>query len=949
MFDEFKDYILSKLEDRTKVVIAVFVVFSVILIFRLFILQIVKGEEYQANYDLTVEKKESIPATRGRIYDRNGELLAYNELAYAVTIEDSGTYDDTDEKNKALNTEIAEIITNLEKNGDHIDDEFGITRNSNGSYEYTSTSTTAINRFRADIFGYANVDDLKYNDKLGFDESTISANDMMEYLMGENKYDIPTSYDDDLRYKICIVRYNISQNSYKKYIATTIASSVSDASVAYIKENINTLTGVDVEEKSIRKYVDSEYFAHIIGYTGTISTSEYEELSKEDENVELSDVIGKSGIEQYMDKYLSGTKGAQTVYVDNVGSVIEVSDYTEAVPGNDVYLSIDKNLQVAAYNALEKEIASILYSKISNVKTAGTTEDESDIIIPVYDVYYSFINNGLIDTTHFESGDATATEKAVLNAYNDKEASVLAELNNQLKQANGTVYNQLPKEYQEYSTYIVTKLKADGIFDADKIDSSDEKQIQWTSESLSINEYLKYAIENNWIDITKFTQKSKYEDTDEIYNSLVDFVLEQLKSDSKFEKLVYKYVIQQDIVTGNELCALLYEQGVLPEDESTHDALLSGGISAYGFVLDKIKNLELTPGQLALDPCSGSVVVVNPKNGDLLACVTYPGYDNNKLANNVDSKYYTYLNTSLSNPLYNYATQQRTAPGSTYKIVSSFAGLENGVIDTSTLINDEGIFEKVSNKPKCWAYPSNHGAINVSSALRYSCNYFFYEVGYRLAGGDNNYDDEAGIKKLATYASLFGLDSKTGIEIQENTPEIATEYPVMAAIGQSNNNYTTVSLGRYIAAVANRGKVYNLTLLDHVENSATKEVLESYAPSVKNEITTISNNEWNAVNDGLRQVVEDLSAFDNVNYQAAGKTGTAQQVHNRPNHALFVGYAPYNNPEISIATRIAYGYSSGNAALVSSQVMSYYFGEASLDDIKQGNVGNVTTNNSVTD
>ena len=144
-------------------------------------------------------------------------------------------------------------------------------------------------------------------------------------------------------------------------------------------------------------------------------------------------------------------------------------------------------------------------------------------------------------------------------------------------------------------------------------------------------------------------------------------------------------------------------------------------------------------------------------------------------------------------------------------------------------------------------------------------------------------------------------------------------------------------------------EVYNLTLLDHVENSATKEVLESYAPSVKNEITTISNNEWNAVNDGLRQVVEDLSAFDNVNYQAAGKTGTAQQVHNRPNHALFVGYAPYNNPEISIATRIAYGYSSGNAALVSSQVMSYYFGEASLDDIKQGNVGNVTTNNSVTD
>ncbi len=106
------------------------------------------------------------------------------------------------------------------------------------------------------------------------------------------------------------------------------------------------------------------------------------------------------------------------------------------------------------------------------------------------------------------------------------------------------------------------------------------------------------------IDITKYAKDTKYVDTDELYGLLIDYVLDQLQTDASFEKLVYKYAIQQDMISGNQLCALLYEQGILPEDDTTHDALLSGRISAYSFVLDKIKNLEITPGQLGLDPCS---------------------------------------------------------------------------------------------------------------------------------------------------------------------------------------------------------------------------------------------------------------------------------------------------------------------------------------------------------
>lgn len=949
MLNKVKDFVKDIFKSRLSVMVAVMVVFSAILLLRLFVLQIICGSEYQANYNLKVEKTETIEATRGNIYDRNGELLAYNELAYAVTIEDNGTYESTKAKNIALNEEISEIIKHIEANGDSIDNNFGIILNSAGEYEFVD-SGTALQRFRADVFGYASISDLKYNKKLNLNESEATADQVMEYLQGDTRYNVSSEYEKELRYKITVVRYNMGQNSYQKYIATTIASDVSDKTVAYIKENSNELTGVEIAENSIRKYVDSEYFAHIIGYTGQISTDEYNELSKDSDDYSLTDVIGKSGIEQYMNTYLSGTKGYETVFVDSVGNPIEVTEHVDSAPGNDVYLSIDKNLQESTYQLLEREIATILYSKIANVKEYNASSDASasDIIIPIYDVYYALVNNHLIDVDAFDDDDASATEKAVGSAYINKRNSVLSTLQTQLGSSTSTPYNQLDKEYQEYSTYIVTMLKSQGIFDADAIDSSDDVQKQWTSESLSVNDYLTYAIDQNWIDITQFTSESKYADTDELYSSLISYVLEELKTDTSFESLVYKYLINQDLVSGNQLCAILYDQGVLEADEATHNALLSGSISAFGFMKDKIKNLQITPGQLALDPCSGSSVVIDTDSGEVLACVTYPGYDNNKLANSVDSKYYSTLSLNTANPLYNYATQQRTAPGSTFKLVSATAGLAEGVITTSTQIEDLGVYEFVSNKPKCWFYPNNHGWINVSEAIRDSCNYFFYEVGDRLAGGVNNYNDAKGIEKIQKYASLYGLDETTGIEIEENDPHMATAYPVMAAIGQSDNNYTTISLARYVTAVANSGTVYNLSLLSKVTDPEG-ETLETYGPSVRNTIDVLDSSEWASIHSGMRMVVESLDSFNSSTVNVAGKTGTAQQVTNRPNHALFVGYAPYENPQIAIATRIAYGYTSHNAADVSKNIIEYYFHPEDAANLLNGDIGAVNTTNAVTD
>ena len=935
-----KDFLSNLLSSRIRVVSVAMIAFATVLISRLFYLQIINGSEYQDNYNLKLEKTETIPATRGNIYDRNGNLLAYNELVYAVTIQDNGTYSSKAERSKSLNTEIGRIVKKLEQNGDKIDNNFGIFIDSSGQYQFLS-SGNSLQRFRADVFGRNSIDDLEYNEKLGFDEATATADQIIDYLQGEKVYNISKDYSKKLRYEIMVVRYNMGQNSYQKYISTVIASDVSDESVAFIKENINELTGVDVEQKSLRRYVDSEYFAHIIGYTGQISTSEYNELSKTDENVETTDVVGKSGIEKYMNDYLAGNKGYETIYVDSVGNTIAEGEYKASESGNDVYLSIDMDLQKAAYILLEQEIAGILYSKIENIKESNINSS-SDVVVPIYDVYYSLIKNGLIDINAFYDTNASETEKTVLRAYQAKEKEVLSTLKAQLKANNEVVYKDLPNEYQAYSTYIVTKLKSLGIFDSSAIDTSSDVQNSWTSEEMAVNKYLIYAIEQNWIDITKYEAEAKYADTEELYNDLVDYVIDYLSTDSNFERLVYKYLLLDDGITGSQLCMILYDQGVLSKDDEDYMALSSGQITAFDFMKKKIKSLEITPGQIALDPCSGSTVMLDTKTGEILAMVTYPGYDNNKLANSVDSDYYAYLTNNAANPLYNYATQQRTAPGSTFKIVSSTAGLAEGVIDTTSEITDLGQFTKVSNNPKCWIYPSNHGSINVSEAIRDSCNYFFYEVGWRLAGGDGAYDDVTGIKKITEYASLFGLDETTGVEIEENSPHIATEYPVMAAIGQSDNNFTTVGLARYATAIASKGTVYNLTLLDSVKDSEGN-VIKDYKPSVRNQVDVLNGAQWDAVHYGMRMVCESLSSFDGFSIEVAGKTGTAQQVSNRPNHALFIGFAPYNNPEVSIATRIAYGYTSHNAAEVSKDILAYYFGVTETEDILNGEA-NVVSN-----
>ena len=953
LLDRLKRWFIDLVKSRVFVLMLVFIVLSTILIQRVFVLQIVNGQAYLDDYKLQIQKTKEVQGTRGRILDRNGVVLADNKLAYSVTIEDNGDYDTVKEKNKIINATIEKVISIVESNGDSIVNDFKIILNDNGEYAYSMTSEVQRLRFLADVFGKATID------KLSNKQKAYSAADLMHYLCTDETYgygldEQKLSKEEIL--KLVTIRYSMGLNRYQKYVATTIASDVSESTTAAIMENLDTLQGVNIEEDSIRYYPDSKYFASILGYTGVISQDEYDALDeKESDSYSLTDVVGKAGLEQTLDKTLQCEKGEIKLYVNSVGKVIESKQGKKAKAGNDVYLSIDANLQKAAYDLLEEKLAGIILSNLTTSLTYDRTQAEegSDVKIPIGDVYNAFISNEILNVGHFEAADAGETEKSVYASFSSKKEAVLADVMAQLSDSGAPAYKDCDEDMQAYLSYIISTVLTQNaaIIQKDSIDTNDSTYIAWENdESISLYTYLNYAISKNWIDTSKLTDymnsDSEYSDQNEVYQGILAYISANLPKDSGFDKLIYKYMIRNEEITGSQIGMMLYEQGILNYDADVYNKLADGTMTAYDFMYSKIEDLEITPGQLGLEPSTGSVVVTDTKTGQLLACVSYPGYDNNRLANTMDSGYYTKLLNDQSAPLYNNATQEKTAPGSTYKPLVAVAGLTEDVIDTSTYISCGGLYEKISPSPRCWIYPGSHGSLNVTSAIQHSCNMFFYEVGYRLGltnqmlsnakSSESGYSSDQGCETLLKYATMFGLNQTTGIEIPESSPQVSDQDSVRSAIGQGTNNYTTTQLARYVTAIANRGTVYNLSLLDHVENKDGK-VTKTYEPDVLNQIEGVSGNTWDAVQSGMRAVVTSNSTYSSLgNITMSGKTGTAQQSTTHPDHGLFVGYAPSDDPEVAFAIRIKNGYESLYPSEIGRDLMRYYYGETSRDELITG-------------
>ena len=911
--------------SKPAVVAVVICAIAVLLIGRLFSLQVIHGREYLTEFQDSIQRKITEPGIRGNIYDRDGNLLAHNEEIRNIVLRDETSKDQN--SNEVLNNTIRNVIITVEKHG--------------GSYADPANMTA--------------------------EEAGKSAEDVVNDLAAA--YGIDTSHEDysssvagrKRLLETVICRYQLHLNNYQKYVGSTIASDVDEKTVEEIsriqKEDPDAMSGVTIETDYKRVYDYPEYFAGILGYTGEISSDELTAKQEEDPNTDYrsGDIIGKLGIESSMEQYLHGASGYTQIYVDNMGRPLEdtATDRKEATTGQDVYLTIDKDLQIAAYKIIEKDLSLIILDRMTDDKGEFTITEEtssSEIIIPSSEVYAACLNN-ILDVTRFDDADATETEQKVNSLFEHYLSSVVTGLQNELSFSR-TPYADLSSEYRTYETWLVSRMYTTGILTILEDDLSDPVYKAWTEdETISLDTFLTHAVSMGWISTEALDTDA---DTDSsIYAALKAWMLEQARTSSQFARKVYKYMCINEAISGEDVCQLLLDQGIVEVSEDEQDSLRSGSESPYEFMRRRISRLEITPAMLSLDPYCGSCVITDVNTGDVLAMVSYPGYDNNKLSNGADADYYARLQNDASNPMLNYATQQRTAPGSTFKMISATASLLEGVVTTGESYRCSGTFDKIDPPANCWS-SSGHGSLRISGAITHSCNVFFYEMGWRLGHMNSSgvydpsvkYSSDTGIAKLQQYASLYGLDEKSGVEIDESSPHMATGDSVRAAIGQADNSYTTAQLSRYVSTVANSGTCNELTLVDHIEGSGGTQELDK--DSVPDRID-MDQEYWDAIHSGMRGVVQSYSFFGRVGASVAGKTGTAQQAKNRPDHALFVGYAPYDEPEISIVTRIPFGYTSSYAVQVSAHILGRYDFEngGSVDSDLQDTLDNLSISSNI--
>lgn len=917
--DTLKERLGELLRNRLFVLLAAAAVIFMILVGRLFYMQIVNGEEADASLTSSVTREVTIPAARGNIYDRYGRPLAVNEAAFSVEIDDSITVDYED-----ADAEAVSLYKKLIKNGYVVGDDLPITKDA--PYEFT-ISSDELEEWKTNIgltkkqmnytaeetlnylyerFGITDADmteeekralvslGININDKnimitnlimtietnggeivdelpisqeqpyyfllededeilswkssvsMSEEELDYDAEESMQYLI--ELFGIPENISPSMQRKVAAVRYSLYLQRYKKYQPVTVAREINDEVIAAVEENLDKFPGVSVETESMRVYEDGEIFSNIIGYIRQISDTELQEYSEY--GYTSGDIVGKTGIEKVMELELNGQDGKMLVEVDNMGRKISTLETEAPVSGDDVFLTIDKELQISAYNYLKDALADAIITRL-------TSELEKDVPVTLKQLFTSMIDSNNISVTEV------------------------------MKAEDG---------YQKVLKDIILAHDPD-IDVTDSEDKTEAKQV------------LTNAVDNGTISYTT---------------------------------LIY----------------VMIEQGVITADDNYKARIASGELTPFNVIIEKLESGDLEPAETGLEPCTGSVVVSDVNSGEVLALVTYPSYDNNELVNTFNNEYYNKLLEDPTTPLVNRPLMQKKAPGSTLKMITAIAGLETGVITPDMQIRDKGVFKDAGTPyANCLIYSLNgstHGYVDVSHALEVSCNYFFYEVGYQLGNDTENPRSLKGITILDEYYDAFGLNSPTGVEIGESAPSMASpsykeevikwQNPeatssqtawtsgdtIRAAIGQSVNSFSAASMNKYVATLANGGTRYKMHLLDKVKSS-DGTVTEEVEETVEN-VLEIAPENLEAVYEGMLLVTQGSkgtlrNVFKDFPIDVAAKSGTAEENKNLSSHVWFVGFAPYDDPQIAVTVMIPFGDVTGSpAAVVARNVIGEYMG-----------------------
>lgn len=427
-----------------------------------------------------------------------------------------------------------------------------------------------------------------------------------------------------------------------------------------------------------------------------------------------------------------------------------------------------------------------------------------------------------------------------------------------------------------------------------------------------------------------------YDQNDIIGKSGIEYVFEEFlkgkngvkQIDMDVEGTITNEYIAKEAVAGNDVILTIDSKLQATAEQALKNNIERIANGAFG---------KASPAD------AGVAVVLNVKTGEVLAMASNPDYNPSAFVNGIDENTWNYYINGDTKPLENKAISAMYSPGSTYKMVTALAGLETGAITTTDKIRDTGIYRKYNSSWKCWKI-SGHGYLDVSNAIERSCNYFFYELG-----------DRVGIDTLAKYSYYLGLGHKTGIELKGEisgvlaSNEIAKQEnrvwnpgeTISAAIGQSYNTFTPIQMAKYVAMVANRGKKLDVTIVKSIIRPDGSEIPRNeYESKVSEKLgltpdntEEMSFNEANiqAILEGMRGVTSEsggtaYSTFRDFNIEVGGKTGSAQTGVEGKTNAWFVGFAPFDNPEIAIVVFVRNGGSGGYTAEVARDIIAQYFG-----------------------
>ena len=327
----------------------------------------------------------------------------------------------------------------------------------------------------------------------------------------------------------------------------------------------------------------------------------------------------------------------------------------------------------------------------------------------------------------------------------------------------------------------------------------------------------------------------------------------------------------------------------------------------------------------------GAIVAINVKTGEPLCMASYPSFNLETYMEDFDT-----LLEAENTPLLNRALFGLYSPGSTWKPCMALAGLNEGFLGADTTITCTTIFEKYRSSgyaPGCVGGP--HGALTVDQALTYSCNYFFFTVG-----------DTIGIENIDKYAAMLGLGQPSGIELDEYTGQVASPElksrlyagqrvaswyaadTLLASIGQGLTLVTPIQLARYAAAIANKGTVYNCSILKSASSYDYSESVYEREPDVLNQVEA-KPGVWELIHAGMRGAVTNRwgtawEPFLNFEYEVAAKTGTTE-TGSSTNDAFFICFAPFSDPEIAVAVAIENGSKGANLGVMARDMLQYYF------------------------